>query len=394
MSTTRQKGATRVGVVGAGFAAASHIEALRRINGPEVVAIAASSEGKARRAAERLGIAEAYGDYRDMLDRADLDSVHNCTPNHLHLEVNLAVLEAGLHLLSEKPLALHSGETNRLVDAARGAGVVAGVCFNYRHFPLVRQAKKEIASGRYGPFHLAHGTYLQDWLLKADDWNWRLDSARAGPSRAVADIGSHWLDNVEYVTGDRVEAVFAELLTLHRERLRPAGEGETFRAGSGERRPTPVDTEDAAVIALRFASGARGALTVSQVSAGRKNRLFWEVDTASAAFAWDQEEPNRLWRGSRDGPDAVVQRDPALLDEEAAALAHLPGGHQEGWPDGLKNLMIDFYASVEAAGAPGKDEGSFATFADAHHITLVVEAILRSHRSGAWVGVEDRGETR
>ena len=390
LSTSGTETATRVGVIGTGFAGRAHIEALRRIPGPRVVAIAASSDDKARHQAERLGVESSYGDYRQMLEQADLHSVHNCTPNHLHLGVNLDVLRAGFHLLSEKPLALDSDETGRLVEASEAAGVVAGVCFNYRHFPLVRQAREELASGRHGRPHLVHGAYLQDWLLKADDWNWRLDSKRAGTSRAVADIGSHWLDNVEYVTGDRVRAVSAELFRLHDERVQPAGEGETFRRGRGEGRLAPVDTEDGAVVSLRFTSGARGALTVSQVSAGRKNRLYWEIDTTSGSLAWDQEEPNRLWVGSRDGPNADLPRDPTLLDEGAAALAHFPGGHQEGWPDGLKNLMIDFYAAVQRARSGETGERSFATFADAHHVTLVVEAIMRSGRSGAWEEVEDR----
>jgi predicted dehydrogenase len=379
----------KVGMIGTGFAAAAHIEALRRINGPRVVAIAASSQEKAEKHAARFGVEGAFGDYRSMLERAEVDVVHNCTPNLVHLEANLAALDAGVHVLSEKPLAMDAEQTSELVEASQRADVVAGVCFNYRHYPLVREAKDLLATGRYGPAHFVHGGYLQDWLLMPTDWNWRLDPRRAGQSRAVADIGSHWLDNVEFVTGDLVQAVFADLFTLHRERLRPSAEVATFERAHETAESVAIDTEDLAVVALRFASGARGSLTVSQVSAGRKNKLSWEIDTAAASIAWDQQEPNRLWIGHRERANEELMRDPGLLGEGAAPLAHFPGGHEEGWPDGLKNLVIDFYVAVEAKREGRAHRGSFASFADAHHITRVVEAILQSNRSGSWVEVED-----
>ena len=380
---------TRVGIVGTGFAAGAHIEALRRVNGPRVAAISASSQEKAAVEAARLGVDASFGDYNRMLDSGAVDAVHNCTPNHLHLEVNRAVLERGLHLLSEKPLAVDSAETEQLVEASQRDRIVSGVCFNYRHFPLVRESRDQLLSGRFGRAHFVHGSYLQDWLLKPEDWNWRLDSSRAGRSRAVADIGSHWLDNVEYVTGDRVTEVFAQLFRLHEQRLRPRAEAETFRSGSGETQPFSVDTEDGAVVSLRFSSGMKGALTVSQVSPGRKNRLSWQVDAGSASLAWNQEEPNRLWIGRRDEANAELVRDPSLLGDAGASLAHLPGGHQEGWADGLKNLMIDFYSAVDAARRGDMYEASFATFSDAHHITQVVEAIVESDRSERWVKVDE-----
>lgn len=381
-----------VGIVGTGFAASAHIEALRRIAGVHIVAIAASNKEKATSAAARYGIERAHGDYRAMLDVDVVAVVHNCTPNNLHADINDAVLRSGKHLLCEKPLGMNSEETARLAAAASRAPVMTGVCFNYRHFPLVRQAKEMLSSGRYGNPHLVHGGYLQDWLLHDDDWNWRLESERAGASRAVADIGSHWLDLVEYVTGDRVARVFADLAILHPERLRPGGEVETFQqseAPQHERRV--IDTEDMAVVTLRFSSGCVGALTVSQVSPGRKNRLTWEIDTGSVALAWDQEDPNRLWIGRRDGSNEEIVRDPSLLGPEAASLAHYPAGHQEGWPDGLKNLMLDFYAAVDAHDRGEQHEASFATFAEADHVTRVVEAIVESSRSGAWVDVKAGG---
>jgi predicted dehydrogenase len=245
-----------------------------------------------------------------------------------------------------------------------------------------------------GPVHLVTGTYLQDWLLLPTDWNWRLDPARGGASRAVADIGSHWIDLVQHVTGDRIAEVCADLGRMHDVRRRPVGEVQTFTAGDGERADAPVGTEDWATILFRTERGARGSLTVSQVSAGRRNHLTLEVDAASAAFAWNQEEPNTLWIGRRGEPNGELVRDPSLLSAPAAALAHYPGGHQEGWPDALFNLVTDFYAAVRARRVGETHEDTFASFADAHRTTQTVEAIVASSADRAWVRVGAGQEAR
>jgi predicted dehydrogenase len=254
--------------------------------------------------------------------------------------------------------------------------------------PLARQLKAMLDDPAEPRPHLVRGCYLQDWLLEQSDWNWRVDSRQGGRSRAVGDIGSHWLDLAQYVTGDRVTGVLAQLGTLHPERARPREGVETFAAGDdGDRDVVVVGTEDFATVLLRFESGCLGVMTVSQVTPGRKNRLQLEIDTARAGYAWDQEVPNALWVGRRDAANAELVRDPALLAPEAARLAHYPGGHQEGWPDALKNLFIDFYAAVAAHRDGAAYEGSFATFADAHRTMLLVEAVLESDASGAWLTV-------
>ena len=270
-----------VGVVGTGFAASSHLDAIRRLPGVEIRGVVGSSEERGRVAARRLGVRRAYRSLDELLEDTDVDAVHNCTPNHLHAGITLAALAAGKHALSEKPLAMDSAETAQMTRAASESGLVTGVCFNYRHFPLVQQVRAMLSSGMERRVHFVHGSYLQDWLLHRDDWNWRLETTKAGPTRAVADIGSHWIDTVEHVTGDRVVEVVAELGRLHDERLRPAGEVETFAGGSGAGVPVRVETEDFGSVLLRFASGARGAFCVSQVSPGRKNRLWFQIDTAS-----------------------------------------------------------------------------------------------------------------
>jgi predicted dehydrogenase len=387
----RAKGARPLGaaIVGAGFAAASHLDALRRVEGAKPRGVLASSPERGREAAERLGIGRSYGALDDILADDTVDVVHNCTPNHVHEAITSAALDGGKHVLSEKPLGLDLGEAEDLASLARFSGLVTGVCFNYRHFPLIQHLRETIRAGTGGTVHLIHGAYLQDWLLFEDDWNWRLESAKAGGTRAVGDIGSHWIDLVQHVTADEVVAVCAQLACLHAERSRP-GDVRTFERSrsDGATSWTSIDTEDVASILLRFRSGATGACTISQVSAGRKNALMVEFDAARESYAWNQEEPNILTIGRRDAPNEQLVRDPSLLSPQAAGLAHYPGGHQEGWPDALRNLLADFYGSV-AAHRDGRKPPSrtVATFDEALGVARVVEAILQSDRDRGWVEV-------
>jgi predicted dehydrogenase len=383
----------RVGIVGTGFAAACHADALRRIPGVELAGIASRTPERAREVAQRLGASRAYDDPAALVEDPAIDAVHVCTINSLHADLCAAALRAGKHVVAEKPLATSSSESvalSALADEAAGRGALSAVCFNYRHYPLVQQIRSMLASGDYGRVHFVHGSYLQDWLLRESDWNWRLDPDANGASRAVADIGSHWSDLVQHVTGDRVAAVFADLATHHAERQRPAEAGETF-AGNGttDGRPVAVDTEDFGSILVRFESGARGTFAVSQTSAGRKNRLAFEIDAAAAAFVWDQEQPERAWVGQRDAPNLELVRDPALLDNEAGALPARPAGHPEGWRDALCSLVFEFYAAARALGDGREHRPRFASFADGHRSVLLVEAILRSHETEAWAPVRD-----
>jgi predicted dehydrogenase len=380
----------RVAVIGTGFAGGSHVEALRRVPGIEVVAVAGSSGERAQAAADRLQVPVATGDYRTLLDDAAIDAVHNCTPNDLHHEITAAALDAGKHVLAEKPLAMSSRETADLVARAERAGTVTGVCFNYRHYPLVAEARAMLADGRAGRPHLIRGAYLQDWLLDAADWNWRLQSERSGASRAIGDIGSHWMDLLQHVTGRRIARVYARLGRLHEKRLRPAGPTQTFdRGGGAGAEPVAVDTEDFATVLFELDDGCPGVFTVSQVTPGKRNGLTFEIDAGAVSLAWDQELPNALHIGRRDRPNEVLVRDPGLLSPAAAALAHYPAGHEEGWPDGLKNLVLDFYAGVRARRRGEPHDSSVATFADAHRITRAVEAILESQRDGSWVDIAE-----
>ncbi|MEM9657394.1 MAG: Gfo/Idh/MocA family oxidoreductase, partial [Planctomycetota bacterium] len=369
------------------FIGPAHIEALRRLGFVEVTAVAERGAELAQRKADDLSIPQAYGDYRELLADPQIQVVHNCTPNHLHYEVNREILAAGKHVISEKPLAMNSAESKELVELAAQAGVVHAIDFNYRYMPLVQQARLMCQeTDEIGRVFAVHGSYLQDWLQQDTDWNWRLVPELSGDSRAVADIGSHWCDLVQFVTGLKIVSVMADLATIHPIRKRPKVEVETY-AGKvlkpEEMEEVPIGTEDYASILLGFDSGARGVLTVNQCAAGRKNRLWFEIDGAHSALAWDQQQPNELWVGRRDGPNETILKDPSLLHEDARQYAHYPGGHNEAYPDGPKNLFRNVYGFI-AGQRPG---GDFATFVDGHNEIAICDAVLKSGRERRWVDV-------
>jgi len=373
-----------MGLVGPGFVGLHHIDAVRRLGFVDIVAVAASSAASARRKADALGVAKAYGAFEELVADPDIDVVHNTTPNHLHVPVILAALANGKHVISDKPLAMTSADARLLLDAADKAGVVHAVTFNYRGNPLVQQAREMIAAGELGPVHFIHGAYLQDWLLEATDFSWRLEPEKGGASSAVGDIGSHWCDLVQHVTGRRIVEVLADLTTVVGTRLKPSASPEAF-AHSGEvaREAVRIHSEDLASVLLRFDDGAKGSVSVGQVCAGHKNGLWFEVNGRQASVRWEQERQNELWIGRRDAANAVLAKDPALLAPGARAYAHLPGGHQEGWADAFCNIMRDVYGVIAAGVRPGAPHPpAFATFEDGYHSACVVDAILASHRQG------------
>jgi predicted dehydrogenase len=379
----------RVGVVGIGFIGAAHIDAIRRQPYAEVVAVASSTVERARRHADDLGIARAYGDYRDLLADPDVDVVHNCTPNVLHFPVNKATLESGKACFAEKPLTLNAAEAVDLLQIARSTGTPIAVNFNHRGFPQVQEARTLIEAGELGAVHAVHGSYLQDWALMASDYGWRMDSSIGGATRVVADIGSHWMDLAQHVTGSRIVAVMADLQTIHQTRVRPERQAETFARGTGPAGPASevsIDTEDFASVLVRFENGARGSFTVSQISGGRKNRLSLEVDGADGSTAWCSEESEFLWRGSRTEPARLVQRNPRLALRPE--LSKLPAGHAEGWADALANVIQGFYDEVRD---PSEHRPWVATLRDGAYGMRLIEAVLASSRSERWVTIEPLG---
>jgi predicted dehydrogenase len=374
-------------VVGTGFIGPVHVEGMRRA-GVHVAGIVGSSPEKSQLAAEQLGLPRGYATLDDVLADPAVDSVHLATPNRLHFAQAAAVLRAGKHVLCEKPLAMTSAETADLVRIAAESARAAGVAYNIRFYPLCHEAAARVANGSLGNVLHITGSYVQDWLLYDSDFNWRVLAEDGGNLRAVADIGTHWLDLVQFIVGRKVSAVCADLRTVHATRQRPGGGVETFSGkGSAPRKTEPiaVSTDDCGCVMLRFDNGANGCLWVSQTTAGRKNCLRFEIAGSQQSFAWNSEVPNELWIGHRDRPNEMLIRDPALMSASARAIASYPGGHNEGFPDTFKQLFRSFYGYVAAGDFTAPPP--FPTFADGHREVLLCEAVLRSAREGRWVEV-------
>ena len=379
----------RSGIIGGGFIGAQHVEAVRRLGYVDVIAIAGSTPSRAKASAEELYIERAYGSSAELLADSDIDVIHNCTPNALHYEINRAALEAGKHVISEKPLAMNSSETTSLIEIASKSNRLAAVNFNHRGYPMVQQARAMVKAGHLGKVQLLHGSYLQDWLLYPTDWSWRLDPAVGGASRTVADIGSHWADLIQHVTSQRIVRVLADLQTVLPQRKRPVKAAQTFggSAQSVQGEDVAITTEDYASIIFATEQGAHGVFTVSQVSAGHKNKLSFEVNGANASARWDADAPNELWIGYRDQANQLLSKDPSLVAPEVKAYTHLPGGHAEAWPDALKNIMAEIYTAVLEGRTGPAPTNAFATFHDGHRSALLVDAVLESTRRGTWVDV-------
>jgi predicted dehydrogenase len=371
----------KAGVVGTGFIGVVHADALRRL-GVEIAGVVGSTP---ERAAAK-GIAPVYESFEGLLADEEVDVVHLTTPNHLHYPQVKQTLAAGKHVVCEKPLALTSAESAELVDLAERSGLVHCTNFNIRFYPVVQEARERVRAGHVGTVWNVHGGYLQDWLAEPTDWNWRLEPDKGGDLRAVGDIGSHWMDLAQFVTGQRIVELFADLATVIPVRRRPLGEVETFAAASDvERADAPMTTEDVAHILLRFDGGARGSLVVSQVSIGRKNSLRFEVDGSAGALAWDGERNEELWLGRRDGPNEILQRNASLMHPVAAARTHLPVAHAEGFADTFRELYRTVYADV-AAGGPS-EQPDYPTFRDGHVENALCDAVALSNRERRWVEV-------
>jgi len=375
------------GVVGVGFIGVAHIEALRRI-GVNVAGVVGSSPERARAKADAADLPKVYESVEALAADPDIDVIHVASPNNVHADQVRMCLAAGKHVVCEKPLALTSADAADLVERAREAGVVNAVCFNIRFYPLNHQMAAMVRSGEIGDPRFVTGSYLQDWLLLETDWNWRLVSEEAGPLRAVADIGSHWLDLARFITGKRVVEVMADLHTFVPIRKHPAGPVETFAATTGDEELIEEEmlSDDGAGILLRFEDGARGTLSITQTAAGRKNSVSIEVDASESALSWFSENPDHLWIGHRGRPNEILQRDPSILSPDAARTAGYPGGHVEGYPDTFRALFKEVYQDV-AEGGPSA-EPTYPTFADGHDALLVTEAVATSSQEQRWIAVQ------
>ncbi|CCH54609.1 oxidoreductase domain protein [Fibrisoma limi BUZ 3] len=377
----------KVGVVGTGFIGPAHIEALRRLPNVEVAALCEVNQELAQQKADQLGIARAYT-FDELLKQDDIQSIHVCTPNFLHYQQSKAALLAGKHVICEKPLAKDLHEAEELVQLAKETGLVNAVHFNLRYYPLARQMKAMREQGELGDVYSIIGSYLQDWLFYETDYNWRLEPDKSGDSRAIADIGSHLMDIIEYITGLKTTAVLADFNTIHKTRKKPLKPVETYSGKMlqpEDYADVAINTEDHANVLLRFDNGNRGVITVSQVSAGRKNQLKLEIAGSKKTFAWNSEAPNEMWIGNRDGYNETLMRDPALVHPDVRSVISFPGGHNEGFPDTSKQMFKEVYAAIEAGKQP--ENPTFPTFADGYRELLICERILESNRKQAWVEV-------
>jgi predicted dehydrogenase len=374
----------KVAIFGIGFMGRVHTEALRRLGNIEVVGVAGRTVEAARKFAETLNIPRATGDYHDLLADADIDAVHICAPNALHAPMANAAMRAGKHVLCEKPLASSVAEAESMLALAQEKNLANCTLYNVRAYPQLQNLRRMREAGLFGEIYVVQGTYSQDWLLYDTDWNWRIES---GPSRTFADIGTHWCDLAEHVTGKKMTSLCADLQTFHKTRKKPRHSVETF-AGKTLRAAdydeVAIDTEDFG--AMMFAMGeTRGSLTVSQVSGGRKNRLFIEIFGSTASAAWNAETPEELWIGHRDGPNQIQIKDAVMMSPEAASYTDLPGGHAEGYPDTFKQVFRRFYRRVADSSAPIE----YPTFVDGIRQMRVLDAVLESSKKRAWVDIKE-----
>lgn len=369
---------------------AAHIEALSRIGGIEITALVSKEREQAENLADRYSIPLVLDDWQDVFNEKDVEVVHNCTPNLYHFEINKAAIENEKHIISEKPLTINAEQSSQLLELLTKHNVVNAINFNYRFYPLIRHLQS-VFDEEIGNVYLVHGHYLQDWLFYNTDYNWRLETEVSGESRAFADIGSHWCDLIQFITGLKIKKVFADLLTIHQVRKKPAHSVETFKGNEGgqssQTSDVKISTEDAGSVLFSLENGAKGAFTVSQVSAGRKNHFWFEIDGSKKAASWNQENPNELWIGYREKANEIMIKDPSLLSAESRKFAHYPGGHPEGYPDGPKNLFMGVYDFIREGKDPRKDKPDFPTFMDGHQENKIVEAILKSNKEQKWVEV-------
>ena len=375
----------KAAVIGLGFVGRAHLEALRR-RGIGIAGVLQSSAERTAKAVLEAGVVHGYQSLAELAADPSVDVAHICTPNHLHREMAQALLAAGKHVICEKPLAMNTAEGRTLVQAANQNHRVAAVAYNLRYYPLCQEARVRIQQGAIGEPRLVHGGFLQDWLLFPSDWNWRLEPELGGSLRAISDIGTHWLDLATWLTGRKVTEVCADLATVIPVRQKPRGRVETFQKSQAEGfDDVRIQTDDYGSVLLHFEANTRGVMTVSQVSAGRKARLWFEIDGSEGSLAWNSEEPNTLWLGRRQEPNGLLIKDPALMTPAARGFAAYPGGHTEGYPDTFAQLFKDVYGYIAAGNLIA--ERPFPTFQTGLDELILCDAIAQSSKERRWVKI-------
>ncbi len=376
----------KVGVIGTGFIGKAHIEGIRRVPGLEVYAVAEQNKQQLDKIIEELYIPVGYNNYNDLLKDQKIDSVHICVPNNLHYKIAKAAIIAGKHVVCEKPLAVSTDEANELASLAADRSLITAVHYNLRFYPIVRHARDLVVKGKLGRVLTIHGSYLQDWLLLDTDYNWRLDSGSGGKSRAFADIGTHWIDMISFITGKKVVEVFSEMQTLHETRKKPKNEISTFSNNKvkieNEYENVSIDTEDLAIIIFKFDDGTLGNLVVNQMAAGRKNRLHFEINGENSSFIWNSEKPDELNIGYRDRPNELLFRDPSVINN---CYTDLPASHSEGFSDAIKKFNEEFYSFVRFPELFTEREPDFTSFTEGAFEVNLCEKVIESSTKKEWV---------
>jgi len=381
----------RTGIIGAGFIGPVHIESLRRLGFVEVVGVATSSRESAIKAKDNLYIPKSYDDYKQLVNDDDIDVVQITSPNYLHFAHAKAALEAGKHVVCDKPLTVNSREAKTLVDLAEKKHLVNAVTFNHRFYPMVQQMKSMIQRGEIKSPYIISGGFAQDWLLCDTDYNWRVESDKGGKLRAVGDIGTHWLDTAKFVTGLKVKSLFADLATFIPVRKKSKANISTFSAK--DTKPTDfdeisVDTEDYCAVLLKFFDcNARGVMIISQVSAGKKCSLTLNIFGSKSSMAWDSERANELWIGYRDKANELLIKDPSIMDARAKKYARYPGGHGEGFPDSHTQCNRTIYEYIRDEKFKEDNKPDFPTFRDGYEAELICDAIFESNQKNKWVDI-------
>jgi predicted dehydrogenase len=374
--------AIRVAILGAGMIGEVHRRAAL-LAGAEVVGVQASSPERSREVADAWGVERAFASI-DEVAESDVDAVHICTPNASHVPFAVQLMEAGKHVLCEKPLGVSRADAEQAAAVAERTGMVNTMPFAYRFHPMVREMRARVQSEEFGEVNLMHGSYLQDWLLNPRATSWRVDPAAGGPSRAFGDIGSHWCDLVEWVTGDRITSLVATTsITI---KQRPAATAASFSAVESDAPLLDVTTEDSALILFRTAKDVAGSAVISQLSAGRKNRLWVEVDGMRQSAVFDQELSEQLQLGDDEGIRTLV-RDPNHGSSEQRRLAMLPAGHAQGYAQCFEGYVADSYAAIAAQAGDGERPEGLPTFADGARAAVICDAMLRSAAERTWVDV-------
>ena len=374
----------KTAMIGSGFMGKVHAEAVRRLGFVDVAAVAASRSHDPGQIAQAFQVPRATNDWNTLLADPEIEAVHICTPNAQHHPMAKAFLEAGKHVLCEKPLAMSAAEAQQMVDLAKKHKRANCTNHNLRYYPLVQHVRQMIAAGELGEILVVQGTYSQDWLLYDTDYNWRIEAKDNGPLRVVGDVGSHWMDMIQHLTALPITSLCADLQIVHKTRKKPKGSVETFtgkKLKPEDYDEIKIETEDFGAVLVRLGDRARGAYTVSQVSAGNKNRFQFEIYGTKCGVMWNQEAPDTLWIGHRNSPNQLIMKDPSLLLGSAASFADLPGGHSEGYDDTHKQVFKRFYQHILDPSTPV----DYPTFEDGLRGMKLLERVSESHRKRGWV---------